>query len=94
MNQNVIHNTAYSYLSSYKLKHGTFRRLCEWVPNSRVTKEKSSFVVEIAVEKNRGLVKDLDENFLINVIKRTMVQNKKGHHTEVGNLFVKIKVFK
>ena len=59
-----------------------------------MTKEKSSFVVEIAVEKNRRLVKDLDEHFLINVIKRTMVQNKKGHHTEVGNLFVKIKVFK
>ena len=100
MNQNVIHNATYNYLSSYKLsmehfeemkklivksaktKFYLYKRLCKWPLNSRVTKGKSSFVVEIDAEENRGLVKDLKKNFLINVIKRTRVQNKKGHHRE------------
>ena len=46
------------------------------------------------MQKKTGLVEDLKKNFLINVIKRTRVQNKKGRHTEVGNLLIKIKVFK
>ena len=71
MNQNIIYNTAYSYLSSYKLsmehfeemkklvvksaktKFYLYKWLCEWAPNSRVTKEKSSYVVEIDAEENR-----------------------------------------
>ena len=89
MNQNVIHNTAYNYLSSYKLsmehfeemkklvaeskkvKFYLYKRLCEWVPNSRVTEGKCLFVVEIDAEENRGWVEDLKKNSLIKVVGST-----------------------
>ena len=98
MNQNIIHNIAYNYLSSYKLslenfeemkklvaeitktKFYLYKRLCEWVLNSRVAERKCSFVIEIDAEKERTL--------------STRTKTKKGSHTEVGKLFFKIKVFK
>ena len=94
MNQNVIHNTAYDYLSSYKLSIEHFeemkklvgkstktiffiyKRLCEWVLNSQVTEGKCSFVVEIDAEENRGLVEDLEKNFLMKVVGSTRTKNK------------------
>ena len=71
-----------------------YKRLCEWVPNSRVTEGKCLFVVEIDAEENRGLVEDLEKNFLMKVVGSTRTKYKKGSHTEVENLFLKIKVFK
>ena len=65
MNKNIIHNTAYNYLSNYhlsmkhldeiqklvvestKAKFYLKKRLCELAPNSRVTEESCSFIVEI-----------------------------------------------
>ena len=112
MNQNIIQNTAYNCLSSYKLsmehfkemkklvaestktKFYLYKRACEWAPNSRVTEGKCSFVVEIDTEENRGLVEDLEKNFLMKIIGITRTQNKKGCHIEMGNLFLKIKLFK
>ena len=94
MNQNVIHNTAYDYLSSYKLSIEHFEemkklvgkstktiffiyeRLSEWVLNSQVTEGKCSFVVEIDAEENRGLVEDLEKNFLIKVVGSARTKNK------------------
>ena len=110
MNQNVIHNTACNYLSSYKLsmehfeemkklvaestkmKFYLYKRLCKWAPNSQVTTGKCLFVVEIDAEE--GLVGDLEKNFLMKVVGSTRTQNKKGHHAEVGSLFLKLKVLK
>ena len=50
------------------------------------------FVVEIDAEE--GLVGDLEKNFLMKVVGSTRTQNKKGHHAEVANLFLKLKVLK
>ena len=55
---------------------------------------KCAFVVEIDVEENRKLVDNIQNTFLIKVLKRTTADEKKGRHTKVGNLFLKIKVFK
>ena len=79
---------------SSKTKFYLYNRLCELAPNSQVTEEKCSFIVVIDAEENRNLVDDIQRNFLISVIKRTRPDKKKGCHTEVGNLFLKIKVFK
>ena len=110
MNQNVINNTAYNYFSYYgismkhldkikklvvestNIKFYLYKRLCELVLNSRVTEERCWFTTEIDAEESRKLVDEIGKNFLINVVKRT--KNKKGHHVEVGNLFLKIKGFK
>ena len=112
MNKNVIHNTAYNYLSGYhisiehlqemeksvvessKTKFYLYKRLCDVALNSQVAEEKCSFFVEIYAKENRNLVDDIQRNFLRRLIKRTGPDKKKGHHTEVGNLFLKIKVFK
>ena len=51
-------------------------------------------MVEIDAEENRGLVEDLEKNFLMKVVGSTRTKYKKGSHTEVENLFLKIKVFK
>ena len=48
---------------STKTKFYLYKRLCEWVPNSRVIEGKCSFVVEIDAEESRSLVEDLEKNF-------------------------------
>ena len=52
------------------------------------------FIIEINAEENRKLVDDMQTIFIIKVLKRTTADKKRGRHTEVGNLFLKIKVFK
>ena len=112
MNQNLINNTAYNYLSSYKLsmehfkemkklvaeriktKFYLYKKICKQAPNSQVTEGKCLFVVEIDAGENRGLVEDLKKNFLMKVVGSARTKNNKGCHTEVGNLFLKVKVFK
>ena len=79
---------------SKKVEFYLYKRLCEWVPNSQVSEGKCLFVVEIDAEENRGLVEDLEKNFLMKVVASTRTKYKKGSHTEVKNLFLKIKVFK
>ena len=81
-------------VESTKTKFYLYKRLCELASNSRVTEEKCSFLVEINAEENRKLVEDIEKNFLMKAVKRTRTKNKKGCYTEVGNLFLKIKVFK
>ena len=110
MNKNVIHNPAYNYLSGYHISTEhleeveklvvesicfyLYKRLCELAPNSRVTNEKCAFIVEIDAQENRKLVDDMQRIFIIKVLKRTTADKKRGRHTEVGNLFLKIKIFK
>ena len=112
MNKNVIHNTAYNYLSGYHIstehfeemeklvvessntKFYLYKRLCELAPKSWVTNEKCAFIVEIDAEENRKLVDDMQRIFIIKVLNRTTADKKRGRHTEVGNLFLKIKIFK
>ena len=83
MNQNIINNTAYDYLSyfgismkhldeiktfvveSMNTKFYLYKRLCELVPNSRVTEERCWFIVEIDAEENRKLLDDIGKKFLI-----------------------------
>ena len=83
MNQNIINNTAYDYLSyfgismkhldeiktfvveSMNTKFYLYKRLCELVPNSRVTEERCWFIVEIDAEENRKLLDDIGKIFLI-----------------------------
>ena len=83
MNQNIINNTAYDYLSYFgiNMKHldeiktflvetmntkfYLYKRLCELVPNSRVTEERCWFIVEIDAEENRKLLDNIGKNFLI-----------------------------
>ena len=83
MNQNIINNTAYDYLSyfginmkhldeiktfvveSMNTKFYLYKRLCELVPNSRVTEERCWFIVEIDAEENRKLLDNIGKNFLI-----------------------------
>ena len=83
MNQNIINNTAYDYLSyfgismkhldeiktfvveSMNTKFYLYKRLCELVPNSRVTEERCWFIVEIDAEENRKLLDDIAKKFLI-----------------------------
>ena len=107
MNQNVIHNTAYDYLNSYKLSMEHFKetkkllaestkmkfylckRFCEWLSNIRVTEGKYLFVVETDAVENRGLVEDLEKNFLMKVVGSTKNKRNKGCNTEVQNLFLK-----
>ena len=71
-----------------KTKFYLYKKLCELVLNSWVTKEASSFIVEIDSEENRNLVDNIQRTFLIRVVKRTR-PNKKRHHTEVGTYFLK-----
>ena len=80
MNQNVIHNIAYNYLSSYNLSLENFEEMKKLILNSGVAEGKCSFVIEIDAEKEKTL--------------STRTKTKKGSHTEVGKLFFKIKVFK
>ena len=83
MNQNIINNTAYDYLSyfginmkhldeiktflveSMNTKFYLYKRVCELVPNSRVTEERCWFIVEIDAEENRKLLDNIGKNFLI-----------------------------
>ena len=53
------------------------KKLCELVPNNWVTKEASSFIVEIDSEENRNLVDDIQRLLLIRVLKRTRPNKKK-----------------
>ena len=112
MNENVIYNTVYNYLSGYHIsmehleemeklvvessntKFYMYKRLCELASNNWVRNEKYAFIVEIDAEENRKLVDNIQRIFIIKVLKRTTADKKRGHHTEVGNLFSKIKVFK
>ena len=112
MNKNIIHNTAYNYLSDYrlsmehldeiqklvvaniKMKFCLCKRLCKLAPNSRVTEESCSFIVEIDAEEKENQVDNIGKKFLIKIIKRTRPDKKKSCYTEVGNLFLKMKVFK
>ena len=68
------------------------KRLCELAPNSRVITKKCAFIVEIDAEENRKLVDNMQRIFIINVLKKTTADKKRRRHTEVGNLFLKIKV--
>ena len=77
-----------------KTKFYLYKKLCELAPNSLVTKEASSFIIEIDSEKNRNLVDDIQRTFLIRVLKRTRTNKQKKCHMKVGNVFLKIKVFK
>ena len=79
-------------LESTKTKFCLYKRLCELVLNSRVTKERCSFIVENEAQENKNLVDKIGKSFLIKIIKRTRPDKKKGCYTEVGNLFLKIKV--
>ena len=84
-------------ISSEKYKNTKFylyKKLCELVYNSQVTKEASSFIVEIDSEENRNLVDNMKRSFLIRVLKRARPNKNKGRHMEVGNVFFKIKIFK
>ena len=76
-----------------KTKFYLYKKLCELVPNSWVTKEASSFIVEIYSEENRNLVDNIQRTFLIRVVKRIR-PNKKNTSHRSGNIFFKIKVFK
>ena len=71
-----------------------YKRLCKLAPSSRVTNEKCAFVVEIDAEESRKLVDDTQRIFIIKVLKRTTTDKKRVRNTEVGNLFLKIEVFK
>ena len=64
------------------------------MPNNQVTNEKCTFILEIDAEENRKLVDNIQGVFIIKVLKRTTADKKRGCHTEVGNLFLKIKLFK
>ena len=79
---------------STKMKFYLYKRLWKWAPNSGDTEGKCLFAVKIDAEENSGLVEDLEKFFLMKVVWSTSTKNKKGHHTEVGNFFLKIKVFK
>ena len=81
-------------VESTNTKFYLYKRLCELAPNSRFTEERFWFIVETDAEENRKLMDDIGKNFLINVVKRTRTKNKKGRHVGVGNLLLKIKVFK
>ena len=77
MNKNVIHNTAYDYLSAYHIsmehleemkkllvessntKLYLYKHLCELAPNSWVTNEKCTLILEVDAEENRKLVDDI-----------------------------------
>ena len=45
-----------------KAKFYLSKQLCKLVPNNRVIEGKSSFVVQIDAEENRGLMEDIEEN--------------------------------
>ena len=81
-------------VASTKMKFCLCKRLCELAPNSRVTEESCSFIVETDAEEKENLVDNIGKNFLIKIIKRTRLDKKKSRYTEVGNLFWKTKVFK
>ena len=68
--------------------------VCELVLNNQVTNEKCTFILEIDAEENRKLVDNIQGVFIIKVLKRTTADKKRGCHTKVGNLFLKIKLFK
>ena len=50
--------------------------------------------MEIEAEENKNLLDKIGKSFLIKIIKRTRPDKRKDCYTEVGNLFLKIKVFK
>ena len=79
-------------VESSNTKFYLYKRLRELVPNSWVTNEKCVFVVEIDAEENRKLVDDIQKTFLIKVLKKTAADKKRERHTEVANLFLKVKV--
>ena len=77
-----------------KRKYHIYKRLCELAPNSRVIDNKYGFVVEIDSEENRDLVDDLQKLFFVKVLKRATADTKVRNHVVVGNLFIKLKIFK
>ena len=81
-------------VKSSNTKFYLYKHLSKLVPNSQMANTKCAFVVEIDAEENRKLVDNIQKTFLINVLKRTTADKKRGRHTEVGNLILKIKVFK
>ena len=81
-------------VESSNTKFYLYKSLYELAPNSRVKNEKCAFIVEIDAEENRKLADDMQRIFIIKVLKRTTADKKRGCHTEAGNLFLKIKVFK
>ena len=60
-----------------KTKFYLHKKLRELAPNSWVTKEASSFIVQIDNEENRNLVDDIQRSFLIRILKRTRPNKKR-----------------
>ena len=84
-------------VESSNTKFYLYKPLYKLAPNSQVTNEKCAFIVEIDAKENRKSVDKMQRIFIIKVLKRTTAdkqQKKRRCHTEVGNLFLKIKVFK
>ena len=77
-----------------KMKYHIYKRLCELAPNSQVIDDKYGFVVEVDSEENTDLVDNLQKLLFVKVLKRATTDTKLGNHTVVGNLFVKLKIFK
>ena len=80
-------------VESSNTKFYLYKRLCKLAPKNQLTNEKCALIVEIDSKENRKLVDDMQRIFIIKVLKRTIADKKRGRHTEVGNLFLKIKGF-
>ena len=57
------------------------------MPNNRVTNEKCTFILEIDAEENRKLVDNMQEVFIIKVLKRTTADKKRMPHRSWKSIF-------
>ena len=63
-----------------------------WAGTQQLGNEWCEIVVEIDTEENRD--NDLQKLFLVKVLKRATADTKVGKKMVVGNLFLKLKIFK
>lgn len=71
-----------------------YKRICELAVNSFVVASEKWFDVEIDVEQNEKLLKDITAKFLTKSLRSRLVERKDGHGYELSNLYRTIKVFK
>ena len=82
-------------VESSNTKFYLYKRLYNLAPNSRVRNEKCAFIVEIDAKENKKLVDGRNAKDFHNKSARKNTADKTSERlTEVGNLLLKIKVFK
>ena len=71
-----------------------FKRICEIAVNSFVVTYEKWFDVEIDLEQNEQLVKDMTTSLMMQKIGTRRMETKKSHGYTFSNLYMTIRVFK